>query len=180
MDLTKMGEFPTPEPPEPPIDPPIDPPVVEEGYLSIDTMVPSGPDTFSVLIRGGTTVPVDGYSMFVGYPDGLQALGFTPGAFVTDYVGDGRPYQVFVQHPTGSPGAVPSQHLVLKCGFWTLGNSTPSDGAPVTWTVPGRYMLENVTKKFGRNMKLPAMFTRLTGRYIEPLLTSLVVEVPRA
>lgn len=174
-------EDPGPDLPEP------EPPLVEEGYLVLEGPVPAGPDTFHVNIVGGTNAQVDGYSMAVGYPGALQVLGFTPGKFVREYVGE-DPFKQFHAHLEGEAGAVPSQHVALMCGFWT--SSNPSGPPPVTipagtllgfltfkWQVPGRYQLDNATKKYGKR-PLISMFTRLTGPYIAPELGSLTVSVP--
>lgn len=179
-------EVPVPPEPGPPIEP--EPPVAEEGYIVLEGPVSTGPDTFKVNIVGGTNAQVDGYSIFVGYPDGLQALGFEPGEWVEAYLDGRTPFQIFQPWATGSVGAVPSQHVGIQCGFWENGADTalpvtvPQDTVLGTllfkWTKPGAYFLDNASRKYGRNKKLPAMYTRLTGRFIAPTLGSLTVEVP--
>ncbi len=192
-ELFKPG---TPDPgpePLPPIGPPVEPPpgASEEGYIVLEGPTGAGADTFYVNIVGGTNVEVDGYSIFIGYHDGLQALSFVPGGWVVDYLGGRGPFQVFQVWPSGSVGAVPSQHVALQCGFWENGNdktlpvTVPQDTVLGTltfkWSAPGSYRLDNASQKYGRNKKLPAMYTRLHAPYLPPdPLGSLIVTVPIA
>ena len=188
-----VGFPPEPEPEPPPPTPPVEPPpeVAEEGYIVLEGPTPAGADTFQVNIVGGTNVEVDGYSIFVGYPDGLQALSFAPGGWVVDYLGGRRPFQVFQVLPSHSAGAVPSQHVALQCGFWenghdkTLPVTVPQDTVLGTltfkWSAPGSYILNNASEVYGRNMRLPALYTRLHAPYLPPdPLGSLNVAVPIA
>lgn len=171
-------------PPVPvPVPSPVAPPV-EEGYLVLEGPLPAGPDTFHVNIIGGTTTQVDGYSLAIGYPPQIQALGFVEGQFVKDYLDGATPFKVF------QPGTVPSPYVGIMCGFWS--NSNPSGPPPVTvppntvlgtvtfkWTAPGAYLLDNATKKYGPR-PIIAMYTRLSGPFVPPTLESLSVEVPIA
>ena len=186
-EVREMAAPTDPEPEKP--DKPDAPAVKEEGYISLVNPKTVAPDKFTVDIVGGTTTPVDGFSIFVGYKDGIRALGLQTGKFIADYVGK-PPFLVFQNHPTGSPGAVTGQHAVMMIGFWTMAD--PS-GVPMitipsntilgtlmfSWSKPGSYILDNATQKYGRlHRPLPAMFTRLSGRYIAPELESLTVGVP--
>ncbi len=171
-----LGNVPDPDPPDPPAPP------VEEGYLVLEGPLAAGPDTFHVNIVGGTTTQVDGYSLAIGYPPQIQALGFVEGQFVKDYLDGATPFKVF------QPGTVPSPYVGIMCGFWS--NSNPSGPPPVTvppntvlgtitfkWTAPGISLLDNATKKYGPR-PIIAMYTRLTGPFVPPELGSLMVEVP--
>lgn len=176
-------------PPEiPPVDPPPEvPSPADLGYLYLADARTLGPDTFAVDILGGTNTQVDGYSLFIGHDATLQPVSFSPGKFVTDYVAPNDPFVVFQPHDKDSPDAVPGPYVGIQCGLWSIADVA---NTPVTipqgtvlgtlvfrWTVPGSYLLDNASMKYGR-LPLPALYTRLTARYVPAEIQSLLVGVP--